>query len=61
VGEFHGISLSVMPGMDAVWNKNNVYEIQRFCGTNAGFAPQRGGNSGFTERPLNFWNYLRTV
>jgi hypothetical protein len=38
-----------MPGAEAVWSKNTVYEIQR---TNSVFPPQRGGNSGFTERPL---------
>jgi hypothetical protein len=50
-------SLSVMPGAEAVWSKNTVYEIQRFCGTNSVFPPQRGGNSGFAERPLT--NYYR--
>jgi hypothetical protein len=43
-----------MPGAEAVWSKNTVYEIQRFCGTNSVFPPQRGGKSGFAERPLTF-------
>jgi hypothetical protein len=48
----------VMPGAEAVWSKNTVYEIQRFCGTNSVFPPQRGGNSGFAERPLIYIIYI---